>query len=152
MHLCENCKIVLGGPPVDINSTGMDGDYVKFENYNHLTVIVQLGVTGAATTLTMEKDADGSGAGTAMAFNYRYEDTDSGDTLETVAAATSSGIACSTNDEVFYVVEMDAAECGSSYPFVRACLSDPSAATLASICYILSEPRYAQETPPTALS
>lgn len=151
MHLSEVAKIVNMGAPIDINGAGLDGAYVNLENAQHCAIIIQLGVTGAATTLTIEKDADGSGAGTAIAFDYRAETTAAGDTLDALAAATSSGIALSTNDGVFYVVEIDPKVIGGATPYVRARLSDPSAATLASMCAILTPLRYAQATPPTAL-
>lgn len=151
LWLSEVGKIVNAGPPVDINGTGLDGVYVGMAKYGHLTAIVKLGVTGAATTITVEKDADGAGAGTAMAFRYRKEDTDSGDTLDALTAAEASGVVCSTNNNVFYVIELDAAELGEGYPYVRVRLSDPSQATLADITYILSGAAYQQATPPTAL-
>lgn len=149
--LCEVYKIINAGPPVDINGTGLDGVYVNTRYYPHLTAIVSLGVTGAATTITVEKDADGSGTGTAMAFRYRAEDTASGDTLDSLTTAESTGVACATADSIFYVIELDAAELGDGYPYVRVRLSDPSAATLASIVYVLGPGRYEGETLPSAL-
>lgn len=151
-HLSQVCKIVNAGPPKDINGAGLDGAYVKLDTYGHLTAIVALGVTGAAATITVEKDADGSGAGTAIAFNYRKEDTASGDTLDTLTAATNAGVATSTNDNIFYVIELDAREIGPDYPWVRVRVSDPSQATLCAITYVLSGARYQGDVPPTALS
>ena len=109
MQLSEIVKIVNGGPPIDINSVGLDGDYVKLSEGAHLSILVQLGVTGGATTLTVEEHTTNSGAGTAIDFDYRMEDTDSGDTLGDITAiGGTGGVACSTNDNVFYVVELDA--------------------------------------------
>jgi hypothetical protein len=152
LWLTEVGKIVNAGPPVDINGAGLDGVYANMANYGHLTAIVKLGVTGAATTITVEKDADGSGAGTAIAFRYRKEDTDSGDTLDALTSVAASGVACSTNNNIFYVIELDAAELGEGYPYVRVRLSDPTVATLADITYVLTGARYQQATPPTALA
>lgn len=151
-HLSEIAKIVNMGAPIDINGAGLDGAYVNMKNAAHIAIVIQLGVTGAATTLTVEEHTTNSGAGTAIAFNYRKEDTAAGDTLEALAAATLSGIALTTNDGVFYVVELDAIELTAGSPWIRARLSDPSAATLAAISAYLIPLRYAEETPPTAIA
>lgn len=148
--LYETHKIINAGPPKDINGTGLDGAYVSLKNYDHLTAIVQFGVTGAACNITVEKDADGSGAGSAITFTYRKEDTDSGETLD--AATTSASLATSTNNNILYVIEVDAAEIGPDYPYIRVRLSDPSVATLANIVYILSGARYQGQSMPTALA
>lgn len=151
-QLCQTHKIVNGGPPVDINGTGLNGVYVNMALYGHLTAIIQLGVTGAASTVTVQEDADGSGTGTAIGFSYRKEDTDAEDTLDALTAVENTGFATSTNNNVFYVIELDAAALSSGYPWVRVCMSNPGQATLANICYILGGARYPAETPPSALA
>jgi len=122
------------------------------KGHDNLLAIVALGVTGAAMNLTVEKDADGSGAGTAIVFRYRKEDTAAGDTLDDWAvAATTAGIATSTNDNIFYVIEIDAAELGPDYPYVRVRLSDPAATTYACIIYLLYGGRVQGRTIPTVI-
>lgn len=151
--LSEKMKIVNIGPPMDVNGAGLDGDWISLKNYRFATIIIQLGVTGAACQLTLEEAKDVSGTdGQAMAFNYRVEDTAGGDTLGASTAATSSGVATTTNDNVFYVIELAAAELSKGFDCLRPRLSDPSAATLASICAVLSGARFAQENPPTAIT
>ena len=63
--LSEKVKIVNMGPPVDVNGSGLDGDYVSLKNYKWATIVIQLGVTGAAGKITVEeaKAVDGTGAG-----------------------------------------------------------------------------------------
>ncbi|MBW1710541.1 MAG: hypothetical protein JRG97_12925 [Deltaproteobacteria bacterium] len=152
--LSEKLKIVNMGPPVDVNGSGLDGDYVSLKNYKWATIVVQLGVTGAAGKITVEeaKAVDGTGA-QAMAFNYRAEDTASGDTLGSLTAATAvDGITTSTNDNIFYIIEISAAELSLGYDCVRVRMSDPSAATLVSMCAVLSQARYSQENMPSAIT
>jgi len=44
----EDGHIVNILPPLDINGTGSCGDWFSMENYTHASIILQLGVTGAA--------------------------------------------------------------------------------------------------------
>ena len=154
MYLSEVCKIINAGPPVDTNTAGLDGAYVSMKDYKHLTAIIQSGVSaGAVSTITVEKDADGSGVGTAIGFNARLCSTAynaaGGDTLAAATAVAATGQAMSTTDNTFVVIELDADELGGAHQWVRVRLSDPGAAQLASIIYILSGPRYAETTAST---
>jgi len=151
--IAEAGHVVNCGPPIDINGAGLAGDVFSMEEYAHASIIIQLGVTGAATTLTVEACDDFvPTTHPAIAFSYYIEDTDSGDILGARTAVTTAGIALSTNDNVFYVIELDASELPDGYPCVRVALSDPSAATLANICVILSGSRYGEVESPTAIA
>jgi len=152
--LSEKVKIVNMGPPVDVNGVGLDGDYVSLKNYKWATIIVQLGVTGAAGKITVEeaKAVDGTGA-QAMGFNYRAEETTGGDTPGVLTETTAvNGITTSTNDNIFYVIEISAAELSDGYDCIRVRMSDPSAATLVSMCAVLSQSRFRQESLPSAIT
>jgi len=152
-NLAEGGHVVNITPPIDINGTGATSDYFSLENYSHVDIIVQLGVTGAATTITVEESDDLSGSNTtAIAFGYYAETTAAGDTLGALTAATSSGITGSTNDGVFYVISIDADQLTDGYPCLVVKASDPSAATLYSAVAILSGSRYAQAVTPTAIA
>lgn len=152
--LAEEAHVVLAGAPIDINSAGLDSDVWSMKGYGHCTIIVGLGVTGAATTITVEECDDFTPTNsTAIAFNYYAETTAAGDTLGALTAATSAGITGSTNDGVYYVIEIDASELTDGYPCLRCRLSDPSAATLATIVVVLSGARYADgASPVTAIA
>jgi len=156
MILSEVAKIINAGPPKDINGAGLDGAYVFMGNYKHLTAIIQIGVTGgAAPSVTVEKSATGSGAGTQITFYLREcvtaYNASGGDTYYGAAGfKLKTGYGLTTTDNVFAVVELDGSELGG-YGYVRVRLSDPSAGALASICYILTEARYAEEVQPQAI-
>ena len=110
-----------------------------------------LGVTGAASTVTLEECDDFTPSNnTAIGFDYYAETTAGGDTLGTKLTATSAGFATSTNDGVFYVIEISAAELSAGYPNLRVVFSDPSASTLASVMVVLSGARYQSASTPTA--
>jgi len=146
--------IVNALPPLDIDAAAQTTDWLNLKNASAVYFIVSLGVTGAASTLTVEEATDASGtSNTAIAFKYRAEDTAAGDTLDAgYTAATSSGFAMSTNDGVFYVIRVDAAALSDGSPYVAVQLTDPGAATFGQVTAILVNPRYAQDVTPTAIT
>lgn len=151
--IAEQCHVVNITPPIDINGAGAASDVFCMENFAHATIIVQLGVTGAATTITVEECDDFTPTThTEIAFSYYAETTAAGDTLGARTAATTAGITGSTNDGVFYVIEIDAAELTDGYPYLRVSASDPSAATLYSAVAILSGSRYGGDQNATAIA
>lgn len=105
----------------------------------HATIIVQFGVTGAATTVTVEACDDFAATTTeAIPFAYYAETTAAGDTLGARTAATTSGFSSGANDNTFFVIEVDAAELPAGKPNLRLVLSDPGATTYVSAVAILS--------------
>ena len=144
---------MLGTAPVDIDAGAQTSDAFSMANYSHATIIISLGVTGAASTVTLKENtaADGSGA-TAIAFSYYAEETAAGDTTGARTAATSSGFATSTNDGVYYIIELNAEDLSDGSPWVTVHMSDPGSAPFGSIGIILSGARYAEVEAPTAIA
>ena len=149
---CEG-HFVLCVAPVDIDAGAQTSDAFSMENWSHATIIIALGVTGAASTVTVKENtaADGSGA-TAIAFNYYGEATAAGDTLGARTSASASGFATATTDGIFYVIELSAEELSDGYPWVTVHMSDPGAATFASINVVLSGGRYQEVEGATAIA
>ena len=142
INIAEQLHIVNILPPHDANTVATP-EVLSLSKYNHASIILQLGVTGAAMTLTVEECDDFTPTtSTAIAFNYYACTTANGDTLGARTAATSAGISTSTNNDIFYVIEIDAAELTAGFGNVRIVLSDPAAATYTSAVAILSGPRY----------
>tara|TARA_R110000765_G_scaffold277926_2_gene375782 strand:- start:802 stop:1272 length:471 start_codon:yes stop_codon:yes gene_type:complete len=144
---------VLAHAPVSINAGAVTSDAFKMENYSHATIIVSAGVTGAAATLTVKENtaADGTGA-TAIAYSYYAETTAGGDTLGARTAATASGVAMTTNNGHFTIIELDASELSDGSEWVTVHLSAPGAAMLVCIGVVLSGARYAEVESPTAIA
>lgn len=139
--------------PIDINGAGASSDVFSLENYSHASIILTLGVTGAASTVTLKECDDFTPTNsTAIAFSYYAETTAGGDTLGAKTAATTSGFATSTNDGVIYVIEVDAADLSDGYPALQLVMTDPSAATLVSAVAVLSGARYASDQSATAIA
>lgn len=151
--LAEQGHVVNILPPVDVNGAAWASDYFSLKNAAHATIILTLGVTGAASTVTLYESDDNAGtAETAIAFDYYAETTAAGDTLGTRTAATTSGFATSTNDSITYVIEVDAAELSDGYPYLCLKGTDPAVATLVSAVAVLSGVRYQEETTGTAIT
>lgn len=139
--------------PVDINGGAVTGDVFSMEGYSHVDIIIQLGVTGAASTVTVKECDDFTPTNsTAIAFSYFAEATGSGDTLSALTAATSAGFATGTGDSIMYVISIDAAQLSDGYPCLQLNMSDPSAGTLVSAVAVLSGARYASDQSGTAIA
>ena len=151
--LAEAGHVINAVAPIDINGSGATSDVWSMRRYQHASIIVSLGVVGAATTVTVfECDDFVPTNATAIAFSYYAEVTAGGDVLEARAAATAAGFASSTNNGIFYVIEVDASQLSDGYPCMKVALSDPSAATLASVQVIQSGARYGVENSPTEIA
>ena len=71
-------------------------------------------------------------------FSYYAETTAAGDTLGSRTAATVAGIDVSANDNITYIIEIDAEELTEGYPNLRLAWSAPGGATLVSAVVVLS--------------
>lgn len=142
--IAEEAHVVNIIPPVDINGGAVESDYFSMKESAHVSIILTLGVTGAASTVTLFNSDDAAGTSeAAIAFNYYAEEAAAGDTLGDRTAATAAGFATSTNDSITYVIEVDACELTDGFPYLVLKMSDPEAATLVSAVAILSGNRYA---------
>lgn len=149
----EEAHVVNIIPPIDINGAGADSDVFSLENYSHADIVLTLGVTGAASTVTLKECDDFTPTNsTAIAFQVYKEETAAGDTLGARTAVAAAGFATSGNDSITYVISVDASQLSDGYPCLQLSLSDPSAATLVSAVAILSGARYAQAATPTAIA
>lgn len=156
MYLVKKSKIVSGLTPQDVNGAGaISGDYVSMKLYNHCTVILHFGAVGdaAAVTLTQAQDVSATGA-KALAFTKQWANeglTTDTFTETTVSSNTFNHAATASN---LYVIEIDARELDVDNGFdcfKVGVAAQAGAATLLSILYILSEPRYEQDSLPSAI-
>ncbi len=141
-------------PPVDINGSAQTSDYFSMKSYDTCIIMVTLGVTGAASTITVEESDDAAGSSTtAIAFDYRTEDTAAGDTWDAgYTTATTAGFATSTNDSIMYAIRIKSSQLSDGFPYLVFKMSDPSAATLVQATAHLTNARYAQDVTPTAIT
>ena len=157
INIAETCHVVNLLPPIDVDTaSGVSASEIfSMENYAHATIIIQCGVTNAdAGNITIEEcDNFTPTTDTAIDFYYYAETTALGDTLgaRTLAEA-ATGIDVSANDNIMYVIEIDAAELTDGYPCLVLKWSNPGGSTIASAVAILSGSRFAGDQSATAIA
>lgn len=151
--LSEVGHIVNVIPPIDITG-GVTGDRFTMKNHKHATIIVQVGVSAAAFTkiIVRECNAATSGTATDIGFSLRAEETDAGDTLGAVEAVAAAGKTPSANNNIFYVIELDAAELSDGFPWVEVALTNGVNSVIASCVAILTGARYQEALTATAIA
>jgi hypothetical protein len=151
----QNHHLVKGLDPVaDAFATTVYSDIVNLSKYGRCDFVLYKGVgTTGTSTLTVQACDDVSASNTSdVPFHYRA--ITSGDTPGANTAATSTGFVTTAGSSQLYVVEIDAeAIVSSGYKYARLkCVESVDAAVLGSILVILSNPRYAQDVTPTAIT
>jgi len=152
-NIAQEGHLVNVVAPVDWDTAAVTGDAFSMENWSHASIIIQLGVTGAAATITVAESDDAAGTTTTdIAFKYAAEATGSGDTLGALTACAATGFATGTGDSIMYVIEIDAADLSEGYPWIIVSITDPGASTLGSVVAVLSGGRYAGDQSATAIA
>lgn len=152
INIAEQCHVVNLLPPHDADTVATP-EVFSMKNWRHASIIISAGVTGAATTVTVEAADNFTPSNvTAIPFNYYAETTAAGDTLGARTAATASGFAASTNDNVLYIIEIDATELPDGKPNLQVKFSDPAAATFVSAIVVLSGGRYSEDQSATVIA
>lgn len=162
MDFLFNHHIVNGlVPQADAFATSATTDYIALRDYRRITFVIHTGDATAGTadgviTVLAATTAAGAGA-TAMAFKYRVcASSTSVDTWGDLTAAAATGVAMTAGDNYIYTVEVtaedvQAALAGADFVALKV-TEDTNDPIVAGILAILSEPRYPQETPRTAIA
>lgn len=154
INLAEQCHIVNILPPQSI-AGAVAADIFSMENYAHATIIVTAGATNAdAGNITLEECDDFTPTtDTAIDFYYYAEETAAGDTLGArTKAVAATGIDVSANDNITYIIEVDASQLTDGYPCLELKWSAPGGATLVSAVAVLTGARYAGDQSETAIA
>lgn len=153
INLAEQAHFVNVLPPKDITG-GATGQVFRLSGYAHATIIVQVGVSAAAFTKIIVNQANTIGGGAAAAIPYRMyvEETAAGDTLATREAVAAAGRTPSANDNIMYIIEIDAADLAAGFHFVQLSLTNTANAVLASALAILTGGRYVGDLSGTAIT
>jgi hypothetical protein len=155
--LAEQVHLVNVLAPVDITG-GKTSQAVNTANYQHVTFVVQIGVSAAAfTKILVEQCTDAAGSNpVAIPFAIYKQETAgaSNDVLGARTAVTSAGYTPSAADGIFYVIEIDAAELlgadnGTEGKYLQLHLTNGSNSVIASALAILSGARFAETQSPT---
>lgn len=154
-NIAELGHVVNILPPVDVDTAaGASCVCFSMENYSHVDIIIQTGVTDAVPgTITVEQCTDlAAGTAVAIPFSYYAETTAAGDTLGERTTVANTGFALSANDNCMYVISIDASQLSDGYPCIQVEWSNPGGSTLGSAVAVLSGARYAGECTPTAIA
>jgi hypothetical protein len=140
-------------PDADLYDPDPATDVFNLKQYGHITFILFEGAGGTGTVkIEVEECTTAAGANnTAIAFRYRLMATT--DTWGALTASAKTGYTTVAGANKAVAIEIDASELSDGYNFVRLQLTevvdDPCDA---AVIAILSEPRYAQAVPPTAIA
>lgn len=150
-RIAEEGHVVNILPPQDV-AAGVNSDVFSLKGYAHATIIVQAGSTNAdAGNVTIEECDDFTPTtDTAITFNYYAETTAAGDTLG--AKTSAATIDVSANDNIMYVIEIDAQQLTDGYPNLILKWSACGGATIGSAVAILSGARYGSPESATAIA
>lgn len=156
--LAEEAHIVNILPPVDITG-GKQSQAVSMANFGHATFILQIGVSAAAATAilvqagtaTAAVGADVAGA-TALPYSLYVQETAgaANDVLGGRTAQLAAGYVPSANDNIVYVIEVDASELPDGKPWLQLKVTNTANSVIASAVAILSGSRFAGRSSLTA--
>lgn len=145
--------IVNALPPINITG-GASSDRFKMTNAGHATIIVQIGVSAAAFTKIILNTYAAASGGSATPIGYRLaaEETDAGDTLGSFESVAAAGKTPSANNNIFYVIEVDASELPEGNEWLEVQLTNGTNSVIASVVAILSGYRYQGDQNQTAIA
>lgn len=160
MRLAEQTKIVPLIAPADENAAGKDSDSFSMENYGHATILIIFGELVLNSDLVVYEGAAVGEKTTAKIFNYRLTSAviaaaADADKLaaEAAIAVAATGLELTAADykNKMLVIEIDDSELTDGYPWITVAIDADATTLFLSAVAILSQPRYAQNVPPTAI-
>ena len=165
MRLVENAQIVPAFLPVNLSTAANTGDWVSLANYNHVAIVFLKGpgAAGEDPTITIAQASDAAGSDTkALTFTtiHKKQAATILTATGTFTKVTQSAAATYTHTDLgeaaaVIVIEFDAQDLDSAggFKFIQASVDDPgSTAQIGTVLYILTEPRFANQTPSSALA
>lgn len=155
-NIAESGHIVNVIPPVDGNAGApVTAQGFHLKSYDHVSIIVQIGVSAAAATsiILVSSTAASAGTTTQLAFRY-YSQTVAGASKDALTgplvAVAATGIATpSANDGIFYVIELDATELPDGQPYLQLQVTCAASGFLVSAVAILSAGRQQYQGSPS---
>jgi len=128
-------------------------DVINMKDWNHIQFVIQkaAGATGTAT-ITVEACDDVTPTN-VIAVPFKYQACTTGDTFGALTTVAATGFNTTAGANQLYKVEVDAdALIASGYGYVRLKSVEVVAnAVLGGIIAVLTEPRYWQEVPNSAI-
>lgn len=156
-------KHIVSGlyPVADAFATSMTTDFISLANYRKITFLIHTGTATGGTangTVTLLASAVAAGSSTtALAFKYRLcASSTSVDTWGALTDATSSGFSMTAGSNYLYEVEILAeeieAQAAGKYFVALKVTESSNDPVVAGVIAILSDARYPQAVPVTAIA
>lgn len=164
MQFLERNHIVPGFCPIDING-GKDSDVISMKNYNHVAILLELGVIhgSADADITIYGCDDVAHTNAVALATIKFRKMSATDTWAAAVSVTDSKLDLVTAGDIdpatnnqLVVIDLDAVEVKKiSADYEIDCLyvsiSDPGQSVIASCMFVLSEPRYGSDSMPSAI-
>jgi hypothetical protein len=152
-QLIQNAHIVRGLAPQDV-SGAVTVDSISLKNYQHVTIVIEVakgaGTETAAVALTQDTSVTPTGSVKALEFDYQWKTADCATTDVPVLTAVTSdtftlgGVA---NKNSIHVIEIDSDKLDVDGGFDCLTVTVATLVTgVASVLYILSQPRFINQT------
>jgi len=156
MLLVEKAKIVGVHPgSSNMSGTAMTAKYVSMKNYGHLTILIHSGAWAggtAAVTLLQAQDVSATGA-KALGFSYQWTGTVASGALTRTAVTSDTFNISAANTLHVIEVDADSLDRDGGFDCVTLAVGSPGVNNdYYNVDYILSEPRFAQSTLPSAIA
>jgi hypothetical protein len=155
-NIAEEGHVVPLIYPKDVTG-GAVGETFSMREWNHASIIIVIGVTAGALTNFVVSECTGPAAAGAVAIAYNHYNCETTgaaancDVLGTRTAVGVAGIALAETDNIFYVIEIDAAELSNGYEWIYVNVTGAAAANFLCAVAVLSGPRYGGEASRTVL-
>jgi hypothetical protein len=165
MRLVENAQIIPAFLPVNLATAANTGDWVSLANYNHVAIVFIKGpgAAGEDPTITIAQASDAAGSDTkALTFTvvHKKQAATILTATGTFTRVTQTAAATFTHTDLgeaaaVIVIEFDAEEldAANGFKFIQASVDDVgSTSQIGTVLYILTEPRFADRTPVSAIA
>ena len=135
----EKERIAQVAPPVDINSTGIVGDWVGLGKYEHAGMVILIGNIAGTTAVTLQQAINNAGGSAkALPFDFVWKNN-----VKTAVVSDTFDITGS-DDNTVWQIPIDASELDvdNGFSHIQLNLSDPSAAAIVAASYVMGSGRY----------
>lgn len=128
-------------------------DVINMKDFNHVQFVIQKGAGAVGTSTITIEACDDVVPTNVSAVPFKYQVCTTGDTFSALTAAEATGFDTTAGANQMYKVEVDSdALAASGYGYIRLkaveVVNDP---VLGGVVAVLTEPRYGQEVPNTAI-
>lgn len=154
--MVEKGKFVWAAEPKNYTGAANTKLYVNMALYNHLTIIIQVGAWagGTAAVTLAQANTQAGGSSKALAFNlaFQWAATSASDVYTKTAVVSDTFNISVANTINIIEVEAQDLDLTNNFNYVSVAIASPGGNNdLYGVIYYLSQPRFAQASPPSAL-